>query len=66
MFAEFDASQTQLNLVAVGYSLGLACSVLWVGAALVFFKFPKPDQERKLLMAYQSEDVEVQAVPEKT
>lgn len=28
----FDASQTQLNLVAVGYSLGLACSVLWLGA----------------------------------
>ena len=24
----FDASQTQLNLVAVGYSLGLAASVL--------------------------------------
>jgi MFS transporter, DHA2 family, multidrug resistance protein len=30
--AAFDASQTQLNLVAVGYSLGLACSVLWLGA----------------------------------
>ncbi len=30
--ADFDASQTQLNLVAVGYSLGLACSVLWFGA----------------------------------
>ena len=30
--AAFDASQTQLNLVAVGYSLGLACSVLWFGA----------------------------------
>jgi EmrB/QacA subfamily drug resistance transporter len=28
----FDASQTQLNLVAVGYSLGLATSVLWLGA----------------------------------
>lgn len=28
----FDASQIQLNLVAVGYSLGLACSVLWLGA----------------------------------
>lgn len=28
----FDASQEQLNLVAVGYSLGLACSVLWLGA----------------------------------
>src|SRR5512145_2330288 len=28
----FDASQTQLNLVAVAYSLGLACSVLWLGA----------------------------------
>ena len=28
----FDASQTQLNLVTVGYSLGLACSVLWFGA----------------------------------
>src|SRR5512145_2266645 len=30
--AFFDASQTQLNLVAVAYSLGLACSVLWLGA----------------------------------
>ncbi len=28
----FDASQIQLNLIAVGYSLGLACSVLWLGA----------------------------------
>jgi len=28
----FDASQTQLNMVAVGYSLGLAMSVLWLGA----------------------------------
>ena len=30
--AHFNASQVQLNLVAVGYSLGLACSVLWLGA----------------------------------
>ena len=30
--AYFVASQTQLNLVAVCYSLGLACSVLWFGA----------------------------------
>jgi MFS family permease len=28
----FDASQTALNLVAVGYSLGLASSVLYLGA----------------------------------
>ena len=28
----FNASQTQLNLVAVCYSLGLAVSVLWLGA----------------------------------
>ncbi len=28
----FDASQVALNLVAVGYSLGLAASVLWLGA----------------------------------
>src|SRR5215208_2866818 len=28
----FDASQTSLNLVAVGYSLGLAASVLYFGA----------------------------------
>jgi EmrB/QacA subfamily drug resistance transporter len=27
-----DASQTQLNLIAVGYSLGLAASVLYLGA----------------------------------
>jgi EmrB/QacA subfamily drug resistance transporter len=29
---DFDASQTTLNLVAVGYSLGLATSVLYLGA----------------------------------
>ena len=28
----FDASQTSLNLIAVGYSLGLATSVLYLGA----------------------------------
>ena len=28
----FDSSQTALDLVAVGYSLGLAASVLWFGA----------------------------------
>ena len=28
----FDAGQTTLNLVAVGYSLGLAASVLYLGA----------------------------------
>jgi EmrB/QacA subfamily drug resistance transporter len=28
----FDASQASLNLIAVGYSLGLAASVLWLGA----------------------------------
>ena len=28
----FDASQVQLNLIAVGYSLGLAASVLYLGA----------------------------------
>src|SRR5262249_50090958 len=26
----FDSSQTTLDLIAVGYSLGLACSVLWL------------------------------------
>jgi len=30
--AAFDSSQTALNLIAVGYSLGLAASVLWLGA----------------------------------
>jgi EmrB/QacA subfamily drug resistance transporter len=30
--AAFDSSQTSLNLVAVGYSLGLAASVLYLGA----------------------------------
>lgn len=30
--AHFNASQTSLDLVAVGYSLGLAASVLWFGA----------------------------------
>jgi MFS transporter, DHA2 family, multidrug resistance protein len=29
---DFDAGQTELNLVAVGYSLGLAASVLYLGA----------------------------------
>jgi len=28
----FDSSQTTLNLIAVGYSFGLAASVLWFGA----------------------------------
>ena len=28
----FDAGQVELNLIAVGYSLGLACSVLYFGA----------------------------------
>ena len=28
----FDSTQTTLDLIAVGYSLGLACSVLWLGA----------------------------------
>ncbi len=28
----FNASQIELNLIAVAYSLGLACSVLWLGA----------------------------------
>jgi len=28
----FDSSQTTLDLIAVGYSLGLACSVLYLGA----------------------------------
>ena len=30
--AAFDASQTELDLIAVGYSLGLAASVLYLGA----------------------------------
>ena len=30
--AHFDSSQTTLDLIAVGYSLGLACTVLWLGA----------------------------------
>jgi hypothetical protein len=28
----FDSSQTTIDLIAVGYSLGLASSVLWFGA----------------------------------
>jgi MFS family permease len=28
----FDSGQTMLDLIAVGYSLGFACSVLWLGA----------------------------------
>ena len=28
----FDSSQTTLDMIAVGYSLGLATSVLWLGA----------------------------------
>src|SRR3954468_12274536 len=30
--ANFASSQTTLDMIAVGYSLGLACSVLWLGA----------------------------------
>jgi MFS transporter, DHA2 family, multidrug resistance protein len=29
---DFDSGQVELNLIAVGYSLGLACSVLYFGA----------------------------------
>jgi DHA2 family multidrug resistance protein-like MFS transporter len=79
----FDASQTSLNLVAVGYALGLAASVLWLGALgdrywrkmmlitgtvlaipaslLVFFMFPKMDEEKKLLAEYHAEDMGVAA-----
>src|SRR2546426_5918890 len=39
----FDSSQTTLDLIAVGYSLGLACSVLWLGA-------PGDRYGRKLLL----------------
>ena len=28
----FDSPQTPLDVIAVGYSLGLACSVLWLDA----------------------------------
>ncbi|HTP15058.1 MAG TPA: hypothetical protein VMK13_04395, partial [Streptosporangiaceae bacterium] len=28
----FDSSQSAIDLIAVGYSLGLACSVLYLGA----------------------------------
>ena len=30
--AAFDSSQVTLDVIAVGYSFGLACSVLWLGA----------------------------------
>ena len=30
--AHFDSGQTTLDLIALGYSLGLACSVLWLRA----------------------------------
>jgi len=30
--AHFDSGQTTLDLIAVGYSLGLGCLVLWLGA----------------------------------
>jgi len=66
----FDASQTELNLVAVGYSLGLAASVLYLGAlgdrhgrkilggaAVVFFFFPRRDDEQRLLAEYHAQDV---------
>ena len=41
----FDASQTALNLVAVGYSLGLAASVLYFGAVGDRYgRKPEPDR----------------------
>ena len=32
---DFDSSQTMLNLIAVGYSFGLAASVLWFGRSAI-------------------------------
>ena len=42
--AAFDSSQTTLNLIAVGYSLGLAASVLWLGEA----EWPPAETQRRL------------------
>ena len=75
--AHFDSGQTTLDLIAVGYSLGLACSVLWLGAlgdrygrksmlplaVLVFFCFPKAEREKELLARYHAEDVDPEAAP---
>jgi MFS family permease len=103
----FDASQVALNMIAVGYSLGLAASVLWfgalgdrygrkltlilglalavpaslvagfapssfldgdelayiagfvavlLGAAMVFFRYPRKDDEERARAAYHAED----------
>ena len=90
----FDTGQTTLDLIAIGYSLGLAGSVLYLGAvgrypqyaskitaaaksaflsgdqwaytaaiigvvlgaALVFFMYPRQEAELALLVRYQAED----------
>jgi MFS family permease len=85
----FDSSQTTMDLIAVGYSLGPAASVLYLGAlgdrygrklmlllgmalsvraygagivavvlgaALVFFAFPKKEREQQLLGESEAED----------
>ena len=52
----FTASQTALDLVAVGYSLGLAASV--------FFLFPRKDNEQRLLGEYhQADSTQAKASP---
>ena len=55
----FDASQTELNLIEVGYSLGLA-AVLLCGI-LVWFFFPLVDREKALLASYAEEDASATA-----
>ena len=53
--AKFAAKEAFLAGDQYAYIAGILAVLL--GAALVFFKFPRPDDERKLLLQYQSENL---------
>jgi MFS transporter, DHA2 family, multidrug resistance protein len=55
-----DAAKTSF-LAGDQYAYMAGIIAVLIGAALVFFKFPKHDEERKLLMDYHAEDMATMA-----